>query len=161
MASRLAAGSRSTHVVKESDTMRLGRFALFSACFVAAALPSWAATRLHRGTVSHKPSLKRTTASKPKLIGQRGIDDARATELQSALIRAGYLTGEPTGHWDSATEAAMGKLQADNGWQTKLVPDSRAIIKLGLGPSSQQPSPAGQETSSIAGGSSNSLAAVR
>ncbi len=30
--------------------------------------------------------------------------------------------------------AAMQKLQADNGWQTKLVPDSRAIIKLGLGP---------------------------
>jgi hypothetical protein len=29
----------------------------------------------------------------------------------------------------------MQKLQADNGWQTKLVPDSRAIIKLGLGPS--------------------------
>jgi len=28
----------------------------------------------------------------------------------------------------------MQKFQADNGWQTKLVPDSRAIIKLGLGP---------------------------
>lgn len=29
----------------------------------------------------------------------------------------------------------MQKFQADNGWQTKLIPDSRAIIKLGLGPS--------------------------
>jgi hypothetical protein len=29
----------------------------------------------------------------------------------------------------------MEKLQGDNGWQTKLVPDSRAIIKLGLGSS--------------------------
>jgi hypothetical protein len=28
----------------------------------------------------------------------------------------------------------MQKVQADNGWQTKLVPDSRALIKLGLGP---------------------------
>jgi hypothetical protein len=28
----------------------------------------------------------------------------------------------------------MEKFQADNGWQTKKVPDSRAIIKLGLGP---------------------------
>ena len=27
------------------------------------------------------------------------------------------------------------KFQHDNGWQTKLVPDSRALIKLGLGPS--------------------------
>ncbi|GAC1418900.1 MAG: hypothetical protein NVSMB62_11100 [Acidobacteriaceae bacterium] len=51
-------------------------------------------------------------------------------------MKAGYLTGAPSGHWDSATEAAMLKLQADNGWQTKLIPDSRAIIKLGLGPSS-------------------------
>jgi hypothetical protein len=30
----------------------------------------------------------------------------------------------------------MTKVQSDNGWQTKLVPDSRALIKLGLGPSS-------------------------
>ncbi len=28
----------------------------------------------------------------------------------------------------------MEKLQADNGWQVKLVPDARALIKLGLGP---------------------------
>jgi hypothetical protein len=28
----------------------------------------------------------------------------------------------------------MLKYQADHGWQTKLTPDSRAIIKLGLGP---------------------------
>ena len=26
------------------------------------------------------------------------------------------------------------KYQGDNGWQTKVVPDSRALIKLGLGP---------------------------
>lgn len=28
----------------------------------------------------------------------------------------------------------MQKFQADNGWQTKLMPDSRALKKLGLGP---------------------------
>ena len=49
---------------------------------------------------------------------------------------AGYLPGEASGHWDDATEAAMQKFQLDNGWQTKLIPDSRAIIKLGLGPNS-------------------------
>ena len=31
----------------------------------------------------------------------------------------------------------MQKLQADNGWQTKMIPDSRALIKLGLGPNAQ------------------------
>jgi len=28
----------------------------------------------------------------------------------------------------------MQKYQADQGWQSKVVPDSRALIKLGLGP---------------------------
>jgi peptidoglycan hydrolase-like protein with peptidoglycan-binding domain len=78
-------------------------------------------------------SFKRT--AKARVLSQRSIDDDRATQIQSALIKAGYLTGAPSGHWDAESEAAMGKLQADNGWQTKLVPDSRALIKLGLGPS--------------------------
>ena len=59
----------------------------------------------------------------------------RTTEIQTALIKRGYLTGQPTGAWDSQTVAAMEKLQADNGWQSKITPDSRALIKLGLGPS--------------------------
>jgi len=58
----------------------------------------------------------------------------RATEIQTALIKQGYLTGEPTGAWDSQTISAMEKLQADNGWQSKITPDARALIKLGLGP---------------------------
>jgi hypothetical protein len=61
----------------------------------------------------------------------------RATEIQTALIQHGYLTGEPTGSWDAASIAAMQKLQADNGWQSKITPDSRALIKLGLGPKTQ------------------------
>ena len=32
------------------------------------------------------------------------------------------------------SQAAMVKYQSDNGWQTKITPDSRALIKLGLGP---------------------------
>jgi peptidoglycan hydrolase-like protein with peptidoglycan-binding domain len=62
------------------------------------------------------------------------MEPERATQIQTALIKAGYMTGTPTGVWDAQSQAAMEKLQADNGWQTKLVPDSRAIIKLGLGP---------------------------
>ncbi len=58
----------------------------------------------------------------------------RATAIQAALIQHGYLTGEPSGTWDAATAAAMEKLQSDNGWQTRLTPDARALIKLGLGP---------------------------
>jgi hypothetical protein len=66
--------------------------------------------------------------------GQRQIDGERAREIQQALIREKYLDGEPTGVWDQSTKDAMTRFQGDNGWQTKLVPDSRALIKLGLGP---------------------------
>ncbi len=67
-------------------------------------------------------------------LGQRGIAPERATEIQTALIRENYMTGTPSGQWDAQTESAMQKFQADHGWQTKLTPDSRALIKLGLGP---------------------------
>lgn len=78
-------------------------------------------------------------------LGQRGIAPERAAEIQNALIRENYLTGTASGQWDAETEAAMQKFQADHGWQTKLTPDSRALIKLGLGPTSTaaaQPLPA-------------------
>lgn len=56
------------------------------------------------------------------------------TQIQQALIRAHYFSGTADGNWDAATIAAMQKYQADHGWQTKLMPDSRALVKLGLGP---------------------------
>jgi peptidoglycan hydrolase-like protein with peptidoglycan-binding domain len=67
--------------------------------------------------------------------GQQKIDSERTEQIQEALIKQHYLSGEPTGKWDPATEDALRKFQADNGWQNKTVPDSRALIKLGLGPS--------------------------
>jgi peptidoglycan hydrolase-like protein with peptidoglycan-binding domain len=69
-----------------------------------------------------------------KRHGQQEIRNDRALEIQQALIREKYLTGAPTGEWDSRTQQAMSKFQGDNGWQTKVTPDSRALIKLGLGP---------------------------
>jgi hypothetical protein len=62
----------------------------------------------------------------------------RATAIQTALIQKGYLSGEPSGNWDAQTAAAMEKLQSDNGWQTRVTPDARALIKLGLGPHSTE-----------------------
>ena len=66
--------------------------------------------------------------------GQQAIAPERVTEIQQALIREHYLSGDATGKWDATTIAAMQKFQADQGWQTKLTPDSRALKKLGLGP---------------------------
>jgi hypothetical protein len=90
-------------------------------------------THKHSKTTT-KVSSKRSKHSR-KSRGQQAIDSDRTREIQEALIREHYLQGEPTGSWDSGTKAALVKYQHDNGWQTKVVPDSRALIKLGLGPS--------------------------
>jgi hypothetical protein len=92
-----------------------------------------AATRAASKSAGHGHRKGKRKASWKKK-GQQGINSERATEIQQALIRQNYLTGEPTGEWDARTQAALIKYQGDNGWQTKVVPDSRALIKLGLGP---------------------------
>jgi hypothetical protein len=92
-----------------------------------------AATKAASKTTRHGHHKGKRKASWKKK-GQQGINSERATEIQQALIREKYLTGEPTGTWDARTQAALVKYQGDNGWQTKVVPDSRALIKLGLGP---------------------------
>jgi hypothetical protein len=94
------------------------------------------ATRTHRAaTAGHSKTAKKKTTSSHQIHGQREIDPDRAREIQNALIREHYLSGSPSGKWDAESQAAMTKYQADQGWQTKLTPDSRALIKLGLGPS--------------------------
>jgi len=66
--------------------------------------------------------------------GQQKIDPKRAREIQEALIREHYLQGKPSGIWDQTSQKAMVRYQVENGWQSKTVPDARALIKLGLGP---------------------------
>ncbi|ADW68535.1 peptidoglycan-binding domain-containing protein [Granulicella tundricola] len=112
---------------------------LSSIVLLASVAPAFAAAAPHirRGPTSQR-AFKSRAVSKPvtRSSSVSGISGERATQIQSALIKQGYLTGTPTGTWDKESQAAMEKMQSDNGWQTKLVPDSRAIIKLGLGPNS-------------------------
>lgn len=75
---------------------------------------------------------KRTRRTRAR--GQKAIDGERVRQIQEALIREHYLKGEPSGQWDASTQQAMHRFQADQGWQSKTVPDSRALIRLGLGP---------------------------
>jgi peptidoglycan hydrolase-like protein with peptidoglycan-binding domain len=127
--------------------MQSGKSLLISTLLLATALPCLALTHPRRGPTSPKGSNKHAkSATKP--AGQRSIDDARASQIQASLIKSGYLSGEASGHWDSETQSAMQKFQEDNGWQTKLIPDSRAIIKLGLGP--EQDSKLSAGTSAVA-----------
>jgi peptidoglycan hydrolase-like protein with peptidoglycan-binding domain len=118
---------------------------LLSAAVTAVPVFADTTTTTHKKTsTSHAHSSHSTSTAKShkasksshhkKSHGQQGIDSARATEIQKALIREHYMTGEANGQWDSSTTEAMKKFQADQGWQTKLMPDSRALKKLGLGP---------------------------
>lgn len=117
--------------------------ALILTCAVAA---SGAARQDTSGTVkkpataskSHSSAKSKLSSRRKKtkrVRGQQKIDSERATAIQQALIREHYLSGTASGKWDQASEDAMRRYQSDHGWQSKEVPDSRALIKLGLGPS--------------------------
>ena len=97
------------------------------------------ATHTHKSAATahtaHRASLRHSHHRRKHVLhGQQAIEPERVTQIQQALIRAHYMTGEANGEWNAATVAAMEKYQADHGWQTKLTPDSRALKALGLGP---------------------------
>ena len=124
--------------------------ALICACALPAALAqasgsaaaAQAGTHPASNTTAHKSNAKhssshRSRKSKRKTMarGQQKIDPQRSQEIQEALIREHYLSGEAGGTWNQSSEEAMRRYQADHGWQSKTVPDARALISLGLGPS--------------------------
>jgi peptidoglycan hydrolase-like protein with peptidoglycan-binding domain len=125
---------------RAKDFLALFSIVFFAAIFCAAQSTTSPAKKSPSHTTSssakrkkssHSSKTKKTSTTKR---GQQKIDPQRAREIQQALIREHYLTGEPSGVWDDQTQQAMQKFQADNGWQDKTTPDSRALIKLGLGP---------------------------
>jgi len=126
-----------------------------------AAVKKKSASGRSHASARHRKGSRKTSW---KRKGQQGIQPERTREIQAALIREKYLSGEPTGVWDARTQEAMTRYQAENGWQSKVTPDSRALIKLGLGPnysSSEMINPVTKPTSvtAIAGGGASSPAA--
>ena len=102
------------------------------------------AIRSHRSPTAHRHYRHHPYYHRQRRIvhhyvrGQRGMTPDRVTQIQAALIQKHYLTGDPNGLWDAKTQDAMRKYQSDHGWQTKLMPDARAIIALGLGPKTDE-----------------------
>jgi hypothetical protein len=113
----------------------LAAVVLLTATFSFASTPAPKKHRVPAGSkilkTSHHGS-KKSRKSRPR--GQQAIDGERARQIQQALVREHYMTGAPSGKWDDATQQALRRYQADQGWQSKSVPDSRALIRLGLGP---------------------------
>jgi hypothetical protein len=108
---------------------------LSTAVLLCATLPAAASPRHGMRTVANiRHAMSHSHRATHATIRHEGMDPERATEIQQALITKGYLSGQPSGVWDGQSAAAMQRLQGDNGWQTRITPDSRALIKLGLGP---------------------------
>ncbi len=140
--------------------MRTNRTGLLTLLVCFALVTGVAHARTHHKSkphsTAHKAAKSKAHKKAPHKRGQQAIDTSRAREIQAALLREKYLDGQPTGIWDQRSKEAMQRYQADNGWQTKVVPDARALIKLGLGPDrADLINPDTAATSFIPGGGSN------
>jgi hypothetical protein len=82
----------------------------------------------HRGYVAEARSAE-PTVSRPS---SGGIPSERATEIQKALIKAGYLDGPPSGQYDDATIQAMKQYQSANGLPQTGLPSALLLKKLGV-----------------------------
>jgi hypothetical protein len=141
-------GTSSASTSKSAKDSKIPSKAISQSSSKATGKPSPPHTAAHTSGSQHSKSTtasahksKSTRASlrkgsKKKVArGQQKIDTERAQAIQEALIREHYLSGEATGTWNQASEDAMRRYQAEHGWQSKTVPDARALISLGLGPS--------------------------
>ena len=82
----------------------------------------------HRGYVTEA----RTPDSAAPRPASSGIPSERATEIQKALIKAGYLDGPPSGQYDEATTQAMKQYQSANGLPQTGLPSAALLKKLGV-----------------------------
>ena len=82
---------------------------------------------------AHKPKKSTHHSARSTSHASDGMAPERARAIEQALLEKGYLK-QVSGRWDAAAAAAMKKFQAEHKWQTRFVPDARALLALGLGP---------------------------
>ena len=99
-----------------------------SSSAVAAPSPTASATPVH-----HKTHHKTKKHHVKKVRGQKAPTPDRITEIQTALSRDGYYQGDPSGKWDSNTDAAFQKFQSANEMDANGKLDAPTLQKLGLG----------------------------
>ena len=117
---------------------KAGKFCVVAMLLLLASVASFAAAPSKKNSPSARSNSSKgkhsATKKSRKPRGQQAIDGERARQIQQALVREHYLNGQPSGKWDDSTQGALRRYQADQGWQSKSVPDARALIRLGLGP---------------------------
>jgi peptidoglycan hydrolase-like protein with peptidoglycan-binding domain len=108
---------------------------LRSASFRPAAVPE-PDVQSSRSSTKTKPGAKKKshvkkTARRPP--SQMNPTPDRISEIQSALSRGGYYTGDSTGKIDANTLEAIQRFQSANGLDTTGKLDALTLQKLGLG----------------------------
>ena len=80
-------------------SLRASLAIVLSAAFVAS--PAFASRTHHTSFSGHSHKTHRLAKKSHRLHGQQAIEPARVTEIQQALIREHYMSGEATGKWDA------------------------------------------------------------
>lgn len=137
----LATAAKKTHTVKKSSrkvhtatrkhTSRLSKVRSHLPLRRTSTRRRTAASSRYRRT---RKSYRASAASKRRRATTPEIPASRAGQIQQALIQAGDLHGQPTGHWDAETREAMKLYQKHNGFEATGLPDSKSLMKMGLGP---------------------------
>ncbi len=85
-----------------------------------------------KSTKRSKRRSRRTTARKSSRVNTSKVPTERVLEIQNALIKAGYISGPPSGEYDGATIEAMKQFQSDNGLEKTGRPSAHSLKKLGV-----------------------------
>lgn len=98
----------------------------------AAASPSNA--RLRNASFKTKTTVhRRHRRRRHHVILPKGPSAERTEQIQSALERGGYYSGDPTGKWDSNTQESLRRFQSANGLPPTGKLDAPSLQKMGLG----------------------------
>lgn len=79
-----------------------------------------------------RPAVSTVPNVSKKRVDLTRMDSDRISQIQDALVRKNYLTGTPTGVYDSVTEEAMRRFQADHKVDVTGFPTAQSLKLLGL-----------------------------
>jgi hypothetical protein len=100
-----------------------------------AAATRTAAGKTRTTTAARKVPVRNTAAARTSQAARPVAPSSDRIKLvQAALAERGYLNGDPTGVWDSASVEALKKMEADHNVKVDGKLDSKMLILLGLGP---------------------------
>jgi|SRR5579872_1116342 len=105
---------------RKTMTPKSGKARLRNASYKASALTHRRRSK-YRGKKRHHITLPKQPAAD------------RTEEIQSALERGGFYSGNPNGKWDGGTQEALRRFQTANGLPPTGKLDALSLQKLGLG----------------------------